>query len=40
LKAQPVQKQVEVPVVEEILDDVFDPEVNSIVNEIRDSIVD
>jgi hypothetical protein len=40
LKAQPVQKQVEVPVVEEILDNVFDSEVNDIINEIRDTIVD
>jgi hypothetical protein len=40
LKSTPVQKQVDVPVVEEIMNDGFDPEVNDIVNEIRSTILD
>jgi hypothetical protein len=40
LKSTPVQKQVDVPVVEEIMNDGFDPEVNDIVNEIRSTIID
>lgn len=40
LGSKPVQKQVDVPVVEEIMNDGFDPEVNDIVNEIRATIND
>lgn len=40
LNSKPVQTQFDVPVVEEIMNDSFDPEVNDIVNEIRDSIID
>jgi hypothetical protein len=40
LKSEPVQKQVDVPVVEEITEDFFDSEVNDIVNEILDTIND
>ena len=40
LNSKPVQTQVDNLVVEEIVNDSFDPEVDTIVNEIRDSIVD
>jgi hypothetical protein len=40
LGSKPVQKQIDVPVVEEIMTDGFDPEVNDIVNEIRATIND
>lgn len=40
LNSTPVQTQFDVPVVEEIMNDSFDPEVNDMVNEIRDSIID
>lgn len=40
LNSKPVQNQFDVPVVEEIMNDSFDPEVNDMINEIRDSIID
>lgn len=40
LKSKPTQKQVDAPIVEEIMTDGFDSEVNDIINEIRDAIND